>query len=502
MYDHLKQYRCTIIRGKSQKEMDDLLPAYAKVIDEICPCGVDEFDVMFNNAFQRYLPESQRIKKTLDNHRTEISGKLFGMYYKSADGTVYESERTKKLLEDNDQPAFFKDICYKMQFPNGMDKPQTVQSRIDAKICIRPNSYVLKLLQISDIAKESITVKDIGYYVLNSLDVLQGNADPYEVFEQIVKDHKKGIIRVIKAFDEKGKPKASSYTMQHIREQLNYLELANLIRIVDQVVVLNLKERETINLFAEKWNTKPEFNMYAVDLSTIESRKEFQFEWDEYFGELSDQADKFTTSAEALQSDQLEGQAQADRKKPDINLVEFGDEGEALVYEYERRRVAAYNQRLTNKVIAFGKTKGVGYDIQSIVAVPGDEAEFCKYIEVKSTKRTTSPDRNNALWVDTLNITRNEWVAALQHKEYYSIYRVYFTRNGVHMFILDNIAKKKNDNLITVTPMTYRLDFSNACVDDETTLELPETASAINTYHPSRPNVAMVAESFSEYGKR
>ena len=31
MYDHCKQYRCTIIRGKSQKEMDDLLPAYAKV---------------------------------------------------------------------------------------------------------------------------------------------------------------------------------------------------------------------------------------------------------------------------------------------------------------------------------------------------------------------------------------------------------------------------------------------------------------------------------------
>lgn len=501
MYDHQKQYRCTIIRGKSQKEMDDLLPAYAKVIDEICPCDVDEFDSLFNNAFQRYLPESQRIKKTLDNHRTEISGKLFGMYYKCDDGIVYESERTQKLLEDNDQPAFFKDICYKMQFPNGMDKPQTVQNRIDAGICIRPNAYVLKLLQIANTAKEPITVKDIGYYVLNSLDVLQGNASPYEVFEQIVKDHKQGVFRVIRAFDEKGKAKASSYTMQHIREQLNYLELANLIRIVDQVVVLNLRERETIDIFTEKWNDKPEFDMYSVDLSTIESRRSFQFEWDEYFGKLSDYADKFTTSAEALQSDQPEGQAQIEKKKTDTNLVEFGDEGEGLVYEYERRRVAAYNKRLTNKVIAFGKTKGVGYDIQSIVAVPGDEAEFCKYIEVKSTKRTTSPDRNNSLWVDTLNITRNEWVAALQHKEYYSIYRVYFTRNGVQMFILDNIAKKKSDNLITVTPMTYRLDFSNTSVDGEATLELSRTADTVYTYHPSSTNVGKVAEALSEYGK-
>lgn len=81
MYDHTKQYRCTIIRGKSQKEMDDMLPAYAKVINEICPCNAEEFEAKFNNSFQLYLPESERVKKTLDNHRTEISGKLFGMYY-------------------------------------------------------------------------------------------------------------------------------------------------------------------------------------------------------------------------------------------------------------------------------------------------------------------------------------------------------------------------------------------------------------------------------------
>lgn len=118
MYDPSKQYRCTIIRGKSKKEMDDLLPAYAMVIDEICPCPIEDFDVKFNNAFQRFLPESDKIKKTLDNHRTEISGKLFGMYYRSDDGMVYESQRTMKYLEDNDQPAFFKDVCFKMQFPN------------------------------------------------------------------------------------------------------------------------------------------------------------------------------------------------------------------------------------------------------------------------------------------------------------------------------------------------------------------------------------------------
>lgn len=177
MYDCTRQYRCTIIRGKSQKEMDDLLPAYAKVIDEVCPCEASEFEMKFNNAFMRYLPAAERVKKTLDNHRTEISGKLFGMYFFSEDGKVYESERTQKFLEDNDQPAFFKDICYKMQFPNGSQKTSpTVLERVSDGICIRPNAFLLKLLLVARTANVDITKREVGYYVLNSLDVLQGKA--------------------------------------------------------------------------------------------------------------------------------------------------------------------------------------------------------------------------------------------------------------------------------------------------------------------------------------
>lgn len=213
--------------------MDDLLPAYAKVIDEICPCDADDFETMFNNAFSAFLPVSSRIKKTLDNHRTEISGKLFGMYYFSEDGRVYASERTKKYLEDNDQPAFFKDICYKMQFPNGTQKSQTVLERVADEICVRPNAFILKLLLIAKTANVDITKKALGYYVLNSLDVLQGKASPYEVLEAIAEDKRHGIERVIVV-----PGKASSYCYQHINEQLNYLELANLIRFTDDKRVI------------------------------------------------------------------------------------------------------------------------------------------------------------------------------------------------------------------------------------------------------------------------
>lgn len=461
MYDHTKQYRCTIIRGKSQKEMDDLLPAYAKVIDEICPCVHEAFESLFNNAFQRYLPESERIKKTLDNHRTEISGKLFGMYFFSDDGMVYESERTQKYLEDNDQPAFFKDICYKMQFPNGMQKiSTTVMQRVEDGINVRPNAFVIKLLQIAEMAKVDITKKALGYYVLNSLDVLQGHASPYEVLEAISRDQHNGIERDIVV-----PGKASSYTHQHINEQINYLELANLIRITDDKrILLNPNEKETTDLFAKVYDEKPEFDVYSYNLDILKARKEFQFDWDAYYARLSAYAGHFATSSEALVFAEKKEEPEKEERKRGMNLKEFGDEGEALVFEYEKKRVSSFNTRLANKVLSLGKTKGIGYDIQSVIAEPGDEAEFVKYIEVKSTKRLTCPDIDDPLWIDTLNITRNEWVAAQQHRKYYAIYRVFFTRDGIIIFVIENVAEKIKDGRIQAIPMTYRIDFSNNSV--------------------------------------
>lgn len=475
MYDHTKQYRCTIIRGKSKKEMDDLLPAYALVINEICPCAQEDFEQLFNNAFQKFLAESDRIKKTLDNHRTEISGKLFGMYYFADNGMVYETERTKKYLEDSDQPAFFKDICYKMQFPNGMQKVSTtVAQRVEDEICVRPFAFILKLLQLAKSAKIEITKKVLGYYVLNSLDVLRGKATPYEVLEVIAKDIKDGVERDIRV-----PGKASSFTHQHINEQLNYLELANLIRITDDKrVFLNPNESDTIDLFTQDYDAKPMFDVYSYNLGDIEVRKEFQLDWDAYYGRLSAYADKFSTSSAALTVTEEPEPDKKPEKKSGVNLTEFGDEGEALVYEYEKKRVAAYNAHLANKVLSLGKTRGLGYDIQSVIAEPGEMDEFVKYIEVKSTKRYTCPDPSDSMWIDTLNITRNEWVAAQQHGAFYSIFRVYFTSQGVSMFILSNVAQKLADGRMKTTPLTYRLDFSNTSVDAEVVLKKVETVGA------------------------
>ena len=83
---------------------------------------------------------------------------------------VYPSERTLKFLEDNDQPAFFKDVCFKMQFPNGMTKPDTVRERIDLGISIRQCCYVIEVLSEADSRSMFLSKNDIGYYILNSLE--------------------------------------------------------------------------------------------------------------------------------------------------------------------------------------------------------------------------------------------------------------------------------------------------------------------------------------------
>ncbi len=460
MYDHTKQYRCTIIRGKSQKEMDDLLPVYALVVDTVCPCPVERFEELFNNEFKKYRPDSSETKKTLDNHRTEIAGKLFGMYYKSSDGMVYESDRTKKYLEDSDQPAFFKDICYKMQFPNGMQNVKYLKDRIKNTIKIRPNAFVLKLLLLARAAGEDITINEIGYYVLNSLDVLQGKASPEEVLRVIRIDHVQGVNRKIVVPGKK-----ESYTYQHIREQINYLEVANLVRVDDEKrICLNMRESKTIRLFADCWDKPPVFDVYSYDLSTVENRKEFEFKWDEYYAQLSDVSGKFATSASALIKE--EGTDYTPQPEHEVvNLTEFGDEGEEVVYQYEKARVSAFDRRLANKVLAMGKQKGLGYDIQSVIAEPGETAEYVKYIEVKSTKRVTPPDSSDAGWIDSVNMTRNEWVAAMQHKDFYSVYRLYFTSDGIKAFVLDNIWKKHQEGKLVPVPLTYKVDFKNDSVD-------------------------------------
>ncbi|MFT8312207.1 MAG: DUF3883 domain-containing protein, partial [Sporolactobacillus sp.] len=393
-------------------------------------------------------------KKTLDNHRTEIAGKLFGMYYEK-DEVILPSKRTEKYLEDSDQPAFFKDICFKFQFPNGMDKLDKVIEKMEANISIRQFPYVLQVLLTGDQNNIRLTKDDIAYYVLNSLQVLQGKITPDEVIQKIIEERSEGITRKVKYPGKK-----SSYSMQHIREQLNYLELANLIRMDGNLVKLNYRDVDNIYFLAKFWEERPEFDAYKYDLSLDEDKKNFYNDWQTYYSDVNSHI-SFTTTVDSLDIDS----EVLKQKSNTTDKTEIGDEGEMFVLEYEKKRVKEFDTRLVNKVIHLGKTRGLGFDIQSVVAEDGEFSEFVKYIEVKTTKRVTVPDLSDPRWMDTLNLTRNEWVAAAQHKSSYNLYRVYFTPGQAIIYVINDPYTKNKNKELKAKPTSYRLDFSNRAVD-------------------------------------
>ena len=287
------QYRCTIIRGKSISRMDDYLPIYAEILNEICPIPAKQFDETFDKKLSRYIKDDD---KTIRNHRTENADKLLGMYFEK-DGIIYISERTKKFLEDNDQPAFFKSVCYKFQQPNGSQKIQTTtREKIKNGISFKPYHFILSLLKTAAAKKVILTKNEVAYYVLNALEVLQGKVSVDEVLNEILKDSEKGI--------EKKVDTSKNYTWgyQHINEQFDLLELSNLIRKDGKSIWLNSRETSSIELFVSDLSNPLaiDFSEYNFDEKGIE--KKIKIVWQQYFGKKSKlEHKKFFTSIYSLQ---------------------------------------------------------------------------------------------------------------------------------------------------------------------------------------------------------
>lgn len=459
MYQPEHQYRCTIIRGKSQTEMEDLLPLYANIVHKYCPCKEDAFresafsDLSFALFHVKNFSDlSDNNQKTVKNHFTEIMGVLLGLFYPEVDEQsnetyIHESESCRFLIEKSDFPAFFKNLCINFQFPNGEKKPTVVAEEVKLGIKIKPFCFVVNLLYIAQANKQLLTKQEIGYYVLNNLDVLKGNVSAQEVYDRIIEDRSQGIKR---------NKLSGSNEWQHIKEQFNLLELANIIEHDSTHIWLNPLESDAILHFINNMN-QPFFDVTSYNLSSSEGRKSMVQDWKKYNGRFDS---KFINSkAESVQISKREDLVAG--KSAIKSTTDLGDEGEAFVYKLEQDRVREYKERLVNKVLLLGKTKGLGYDIASIEANENPtNPEFARYIEVKATKRITRPSFNQT-WVDSLNITRKEWVAAQQFGSAYNIYRVYFTKTEIIVVRINNPFALSQEGKIDVVPTIYQMDFGS-----------------------------------------
>lgn len=459
-YNPLIQFRCDIVRTRAKKYIDDILISYAKIIHDVCPCSEDDFVDEFNSRLSVYLTAlGQSVNtKALNNHRTETAKTLFGMYYIDTQKVVYETERTQKFLKDNDQPAFFKDICYKLQFPNGMTANKTLDDRILAKIKCYPCRLVLAVLQEAQTSGIKLTVRDIGYYVLNSLDALSGKATPNEIVKAVDADRKAGITRSIVS------GKNDPWDWEHITGILNYMFLANLIEYSnarnarDREITLNVHEAATIKIFVSGYSDPLEFDVYdskKYPRTTIQERKDFQLEWDKYQGTLSKYASHFYTLPSCLGITTAVSTGRA-KKYAKFSTAAIGKAGEAYVEKYEKDLLGKINPAYKSRVINKAALRGIGYDIESVEIV-GAALGGTKYIEVKTTTRVTPPTTKS--FIDVVNLTRNEMNAAKTYMAAFYVYRVYLTKGKVYIYQLKNIHGKKASGLVDIDAPIYEMRF-------------------------------------------
>jgi hypothetical protein len=302
-----------------------------------------------------------------------------------------------------------------------------------------------------------LTKDEIGYYVLNAKQVLQGTISVEEVLGVILKD---------RAENTSKKLKSGSFHTQHIREQFNLLALANLIIIEGNNLVINKAEQEIIDVFISELAQPLQFNIFKYDLSNDDEKKQMYSDWSAYFGKIAvPNTEILSTSIEALQREEIE-KPKVPQKGTDQTIL--GDEGEDFVFSLEKNRVNTTHPRLVNKVLLLGKQRGLGYDISSVEAAENrEEPEFARFVEVKSTKRITEPDLNDNSWTDTINLTRKEWIAAKQYRSAYNIYRVYFTPNATIVRKINDPFGKNESGIITVLPTLYRMDFGSESIDKQ-----------------------------------
>lgn len=463
-YNVNAQFRCTIIRGRGQSELEDYLPLYANMVSQTCPCEYEDFkkscrsilaNAIHNTNDFEGLPKGKQ--KTIDNHITEIAGALLGLYYLSIENeqtVVYESPSCQYLQQSQDYPNFFKNLCLRFQFPNGAQKPQTYIPLIQKNIHIKPYCFVIKLLLYAQTrsSAEKLSKQEIGYYALNNLEVLQGQVSVEDVYDAIIQDRQNGT---------RHSRFSGSNEWQHILEQFNWLTLTNLIRSDNIYVWLNPEEQNSIELFANSVYDFG-FDAYSFEINTIVGRKEYERVWRQYYADFDDRV----IESNNLSVNNIVGEDFMKKSKTAIkSTTDLGDEGETLVFNLEVKRIREYKPRLVNKVLLMGKTRGLGYDVLSLEGneMP-DDPEMNRFIEVKATRRTTVPNFN-LKWIDSINLTAKEWRAAKQHGRFFNIYRVYFTQTKTIVIRVNDPFRLATEGKIDVFPTIYQMDFDSKVIE-------------------------------------
>lgn len=426
-----------IIRGRGQTEMDTLLSVFASLVERNTPNGPDTFEEQMIGDLKSIFPKQEN--KTHRNYLTETIGQLFSMFYEDK-GSIQMSPLALKLLQDGDQPSFFKVLISNLQFPNPMAKVNKYDSEIADGLGVRPLVLVLDLLRLASAAKDKISFTELAFFVLNSIPALQGSQSASALYEIILSARLEKL--ELPSF-------SGSFARQHIKEALSLLILANFVRSDSEYYWINPLEEPSI---VEVCNFAAESELFRVR-DTDEKHYEFQQFWKKHLTDYSKvpQAILETDVAALGPADPMVLVKKSGKRKAN----DIGREGELLVIRYENKALEEAFPGLGFKAMDFTAKRGIGFDIESRFYEPGDLNGMPHRIEVKSTLRVTKPNVRESAVPDSFNLTRSEMIAVDTYLDSFSIYRVYIFAGGYHIHILRNPANLSKDKLVSFIPDTW-----------------------------------------------
>lgn len=457
-YDPARQNRTAFIRGRGKRDLDDLILPLAEVVNALTPCDSSTYRQGMLAALDELLPGESRSPKTLNNWTTEIVDKLFGLIVHRGDA-VQVSARAERLLASKDQIGFFRELVYRFQVPFYGGKPQSWDDQ--GYLSVRPGVFCVQVLLEARRSSTVLTTDELKFYVLNSLDVQRGSAQPANVVSRIVSDRRRGRPASFPV-------PTGSYDSQHLNEFIGFLELAALVHVSangegegGHFVHLNTLSEETLSVFA---NEDPNEVTFQRDASEDASRT--MDRWSDFWTSIPnhveqafygrDHREAVIASEASVSTDTLAVTGSLTRG---LNNLDVGTLGENLVMKFEALRLDSIHPTLKRHLKNRSAERNIGYDIQSVRGTFADHQnaqEQYIYIEVKTSRRAT---RVTTLPRERITMTSNEWNQAQSVRDAYFIYQVYLTADGVQVFVIQNPAAEEAGGRIRVTPSQYSVHY-------------------------------------------
>lgn len=450
MYQTPEEYflRHAFPRGRMLKQIEDDLTIFVQFISSFSHNKKDEFESKFDTEYKAIHSVSE---KTIKNHRTEMIS-LFGLTVETEDGFIEASGRAALLVNSQNFQLFFKTFCHRFQFPNCINKSQETIKQMENGVRFKPASFILQMLKEADAkygAGFKISGAEISNLIFNDLRVTTGAITPTQLLESL-----------IQLREDKVQFNGDSNHTQHGREFLGYLFLAGLLSSDDECrsFFLNRKEDSAIDFII---NSDTFFSIPAEYISDAKVRKETQFEWDLWYGDVSQtEYKKLASSEETLE--ELGGAETPAESTPisetsDVSAPagfhkrQIGDIGEKVVYKYEVENIQRIRPDKLGVVKIVSNDTSLGYDIQSLQF---DDVSKRKLIEVKTTIRTFMPESEIMTFFP---MSANEWETAKNYRDIYFIYRVFLTRDNAQIFVIQNPVEHEKAKNIILEPLQYRV---------------------------------------------